>query len=345
MSLATPTAISAVLGRLQSLGLMVKRAQAIEALDRVTHVVFDKTGTLTSGQPVLAKILCDDSLAHEKYLNIAASLEFYSEHPLARALVKAADITDYLLADNVVNQTGGGLTGYIDGLQYAIGSVEHIEQFSAGAVDHDWLRQVGIMSATAVVLASRDSILCLFVFTDNIRSDAASLVTSIKADARKVILMTGDGEAAASRVAVEVGIDEYHARLLPEDKMSQVQALQDNGAVVLMVGDGLNDAPVLSNADVSIAMGSSSSLAKTSADIVMLANRLGSILDVLRLASKTQVIIKQNLGWALAYNVCAIPAAASGFITPWMAAIGMSLSSLIVVLNALRLTAGHGNKY
>ncbi|MCP4492939.1 MAG: heavy metal translocating P-type ATPase [Gammaproteobacteria bacterium] len=345
LSLATPTAISAVLGRLQSLGLMVKRAQAIDALDRVTHVVFDKTGTLTSGKPVLAKILSDDALAHENFLKIAASLEFYSEHPLAQALVRAADLEEYLAVENVLNQTGSGLTGYIDGVQYAIGSFEFIEQFSTRSVHDDWLQQVSEMGATAVVLASRGNILCLFILTDNIRSDAASLVEALKADARAVILMTGDGAAAASRVADEVGIDEYHARLLPEDKMSQVQALQANDAVVLMVGDGLNDAPVLSSADVSIAMGSASSLAKTSADIVMLANRLDSIFDALRLASKTQTIVKQNLGWALAYNVCAIPAAAAGFITPWMAAIGMSVSSLIVVLNALRLTTGHSKKH
>ncbi len=345
LSLATPTAISAVLSRLQGLGLMVKRAQAIDALDRVTHVVFDKTGTLTYGKPALAEILCEDALAHRHCLSIAASLERYSEHPLAQALVMTADLTDYLTVDNAVNQTGGGLTGFIDGLQYAIGSVEFIEQFCASPVRDDWLQQVSEMGATAVVLASRDSILCLFLLIDNIRSDAAGLVEAIKADAREVILMTGDGEAAASRVAAEAGIDEYYARLLPEDKTSQVQALQNNNAVVLMVGDGLNDAPVLSNADVSIAMGSASSLAKSSADIVMLANRLDSIREALQLAAKTQVIVKQNLGWALTYNVCAIPAAAAGFVTPWMAAIGMSLSSLIVVLNALRLTAGRSKKH
>ncbi len=344
LSLATPAAISAVLSRLQGLGLMVKRAQAIDALDKVTHVVFDKTGTLTHGKPTLAKTFCDDLQADKFYLRIAASLEFYSEHPLAQAVVNAADIMEYLSVDNVVNQTGGGLTGDIDGLQYAIGSIDFVEQFSAGSVRDDWLRQVNEIGATAVVLASRDRILCLFLLIDSIRSDAVGLVKAIKADDREIILMTGDGEAAASRLAAEACIDEYYPSLSPEDKMSRVRALQDNGSVVLMVGDGINDAPVLSNSDVSIAMGSASSLAKTSADIVMLTNRLDSILDALKLASKTQIIIKQNLGWALTYNVCAIPAAAAGFITPWMAAIGMSLSSLIVVLNALRLTGGRSKK-
>ena len=151
--------------------------------------------------------------------------------------------------------------------------------------------------------------------------------------------MTGDGEAAARQVASSIGIEAYYANLKPEQKMARVKALQSDGASVLMVGDGINDAPVLSNADVSIAMGDASSLAKTSADIVMLGNRLGSIIDGLSLSTRTQLIIKQNLSWALGYNICAIPAAAGGYITPWMAAIGMSLSSLIVVVNALRLTS------
>jgi Cu2+-exporting ATPase len=140
------------------------------------------------------------------------------------------------------------------------------------------------------------------------------------------------------QVSASIGIDHYYGRLTPDQKMSKVQDLQSSGAIVLMVGDGINDAPVLSNADVSIAMGSATALAKTSADIVMLTNRLGSITDGIGLSVKTQTIIKQNLSWALAYNICAIPAAAVGLIAPWMAAIGMSLSSLIVVANALRLT-------
>ena len=338
LSLATPAAISAALSRLQGVGLLVKRGHAIEVLDKVTHLVFDKTGTLTLGKPVLSKVFVDESVDRSFCLQIAASLENYSEHPLARALVRAT--TDaHLPVEKMVNQSGGGLSAFIDDQQFAIGSVDFIEAFARMKVNPDWLYQANKQCATAVGLAQADKILALFILHDEIRPDAADLILSIKADDRKVILMTGDSEATARQVASAIGIEEYYANLKPEQKMARVKALQVDGATVLMVGDGINDAPVLSNADVSIAMGDASALAKTSADIVMLGNRLSSILDGLSVSTRTQLIIKQNLSWALGYNICAIPAAAAGYITPWMAAIGMSLSSLIVVINALRLTS------
>ena len=342
LSLATPAAISAGLSRLQNLGLLVKRGLAIDALNKVTHVVFDKTGTLTIGKPVLHKVLCDSPDDAETCLRLAASLEQYSEHPLAHAIVDAANITDYLPVKTVVNKTGSGLSAFIADHHYAIGSIDYIKQFCSASIPPDWLEQMHTDGASAVVLATTDRVLCLFTLSDEIRDDAETLIASLNRLGKQVILMSGDGESVVARVSASINIEHWHAGLSPDEKMHQVQALQADGATVLMVGDGINDAPVLANADVSIAMGGGTSLAKTSADIVLLSSRLASIIDGFKVSSQTQSIIRQNLGWALAYNISAIPAAAAGFVAPWMAAIGMSLSSLVVVVNALRLTSKVG---
>ena len=338
LSLATPATISAALSRLQNIGLLVKRGRAIDALNKVTHVVFDKTGTLTLGKPVLDKVLCAESVDSSDCLRIAASLEIFSEHPLGKAIIAAAQINDYLPVSQVVNQTGSGLSAFIEEEHYAIGSIDYIQQFSKDRVAAEWIEQLNVDGASAVALATPDKILCLFTLNDEIRDDAATLIQSLKKQGKEIILMSGDGQAVVKQVCETIGIDHYYAALTPDQKMHKVKDLQAEAATVLMVGDGINDAPVLSNADVSVAMGSGTALAKTSADIVMINNRLSSLIDGLTLSAKTQSIIRQNLSWALAYNVCAIPAAAAGYVAPWMAAIGMSLSSLIVVANALRLT-------
>jgi len=339
LSLATPTAISAALNRLQGLGLLVKRGRAIEGLDNISHVVFDKTGTLTHGKPSLSDVCCDESVDRDYCLRLAASLEHYSEHPLAQALIKAAGTEALFSLDNVVNQAGGGLSARLGKQEFVIGSIDFVEQFCKKSICSDWLANLDDQGATVVALGTPGKVLAVFILHDEMRTDAMALVEALKLGGKTVMLMTGDNISAAQTVAKNTGIQEYYAGLSPDDKMSRVKALQQGGASVLMVGDGINDAPVLANADVSIAMGSASSLAKTSADIVMLSDRLLSINDALELSAKTRRIIKQNLGWALGYNICAIPLAACGFIAPWMAAIGMSLSSLIVVVNALRLAS------
>jgi len=324
---------------MQHIGLLVKRGRAINALNKITHVVFDKTGTLTLGKPVLDKVFCTESADRSRYLRIAASLENYSEHPLGKAIIAAAQTDDFLPVSQVVNRTGSGLSAFIENQHYAIGSIDYIRQFSNDTFAPRWLALMDADGASAVALATPDRILCLFTLNDEIRDDAATLIQALKKRGKEIILMSGDCQAVVERVSTTIGIEQYYAALTPDQKMSKVRALQAEGATVLMVGDGINDAPVLSNADVSVAMASGTALAKTSADIVMLSNRLDSLIDGLVLSFKTQTIIKQNLSWALAYNVCAIPAAAAGYVAPWMAAIGMSLSSLIVVANALRLTA------
>ncbi|MDH3763835.1 MAG: HAD-IC family P-type ATPase, partial [Gammaproteobacteria bacterium] len=193
-------------------------------------------------------------------------------------------------------------------------------------------------AVTAVMLANADRAIAMFTFSDQLREDARALVDSLRQMGKSIVLMTGDRAASAAQVAVETGIDDFRAQMSPLEKMEAVEALQVDGARVLMVGDGINDAPVLARADVSIAMGGASSLAKTSADIVLIANQLQAVADVIGMSRRTQSVIRQNMLWALMYNFGAIPAAALGLVAPWLAAIGMSVSSLIVVLNAMRLT-------
>ncbi len=338
LSLATPTAISATLGRMMQLGLLVSRASSLENLTRISHVVFDKTGTLTLGRPELEAVLPATDITRGQALRLAAALEIRSEHPLAQALLLAAGDGDRSTAEHVENVPGGGLRGCIDGRDCYIGSADFVVAETGLELPAVWRERLRDGGATAVILARADAMLALFCFRDRLRDDAAELVDRLSASGKRVILMTGDRAEAAAEIAAACGIDDTRAGLSPEAKMTAVQALQSRGARVLMVGDGINDAPVLSAADVSIAMGGASALAKVNADIVLLGNRLAAVAEALARASRNQHVVRQNLAWALGYNIAAIPAAAAGLVAPWAAAIGMSLSSLLVVLNATRLT-------
>jgi len=338
LSLATPTAISAMLGRMQACGLLVKRAAALEKLNHVTHVVFDKTGTLTMGKPVLKQVVSAAPYDSGECLSIAAALEQHSAHPLARALVLAAGEVSARDLAAVTSVAGGGLRGSVDGVEYLVGNCEFVSRNSNARVPQQWLQDIDSQAVSAVILARADEALALFTFVDELRDDAIDTIDALRTQGREVILMSGDRAAAVRQVATRTGIDDCRSDLTPQAKMDAVKDLQAAGAVVLMVGDGINDAPVLAGADVSIAMAGASSLAKVNADIVLIADRLGAIDQVFGMAGRTRRVIRQNMSWALLYNFGAIPAAAIGLVAPWLAAIGMSLSSLLVVINAMRLT-------
>ena len=337
LSLAIPTAISATLGKMQSAGLLVKRGSALEILNRVTHVVFDKTGTLTEGRPRLERVICSDGFSREQCLQLAAVLESHSEHPLARELVREAGTVEQIEVAQVTSIAGGGVRARIGDDDYIIGNSDLVARYCDAPVPGEWLAEIEQDAVTAVILARTDRVIAMFTFIDGLRADARDLIEALRQRGKSVILMTGDREPAARQVAQGTGIRDYRAQMSPQAKMEAVQVLQSGSAVVLMVGDGVNDAPVLSAADVSIAMGGASSLAKTSADIVLVANHLPLITGAMDTAARNQRIIYQNIAWALVYNFGAIPAAAMGLVAPWLAAIGMSLSSLLVVLNASRL--------
>jgi Cu2+-exporting ATPase len=342
LSLATPTAISATLGKMQAAGLLIRRAMALEKLNQVTHVVFDKTGTLTLGKPVLKQVLCKPAREADDCLAIAASLEQHSTHPLALALMKAADEVGRQISGSgqvsaVDSTAGGGLGADIDGNRYHIGNCDFIRRETAAEIPSEWLELIDAEAVTAVILADSDEALAMFTFVDELRADALATVAAFRACGKSVLLMTGDRAPVAQQIAQQTMIDDWQAQMTPQAKMDAVQRLQAEAAIVLMVGDGINDAPVLAAADVSIAMAGASSLAKISADIVLMRDRLDGIVKLVDMAGRTRRVIRQNMSWALLYNFGAIPAAAMGMVAPWLAALGMSLSSLLVVVNAMRL--------
>ena len=336
LSLATPAAITAASGQLAKLGLLPARGHALETLAHVTHFVFDKTGTLTVGNIKLAGTQTFGDLSEEECLHIATALEAQSEHPIAKSFMHACPGTSRQ-AHNVSNTPGNGMTGTVDGRQWFLGKAGFIKQHCSDAFSID-----AGSGQTQVILATSDRVHAVFTLEDEIREDAVELIEDLRHIGKSVILLTGDNPSTAKHIADATGIEEVHANLRPEDKLEFIKDLQKNGAIVSMTGDGVNDAPVLAGADVSIAMGSGSQLAAASADFILLSNRVSTIYSGYRLCVATLSIIRQNLMWAIAYNILAVPAAAMGYIQPWLAAIGMSASSLVVVLNALRLSKQQG---
>ena len=329
LSLATPTALTAAIGSLRKMGLLVTRGHVLESLAQCTAVYFDKTGTLTTGKLTLRETtpLCEQSV--DELNQLAAAIESRSEHPIASAF---APYFEYSV-EEATNHVGRGVEGTINGNTYRIGKPGFVsELFGNQPPTHP--EGTGIF----LLMGNSSGPLAWFSIDDQLRPEAIEAVKQIQALGLPVGMLTGDREANAQRIASELGIDHVEAHLSPEDKLARVKAMQNDGERILMIGDGINDIPVLSGAQTSIAMNGATDLAKTSSDAVLVSSDLRRIPGSLNMARKTRNIIRQNIGWALLYNLIALPLAASGFIAPWMAAIGMSLSSLIVVGNALRLT-------
>lgn len=332
LSLATPAALTAGTGRLAAEGLLATRGHALEVLSKATRVVFDKTGTLTAGHLEVVEVeMLRDSWTAPAALAVAGALEQASEHPIGRALRRAAE--ERSAAREVVARSGEGVTGIVDGVAYRLGS----PAFAGGA------EAPGIATpharATRVTLSDAGGPIAAFTLADGLRDGARNAVVRLREMGLEVSLFSGDGDGVVAAVAADLGIADHRARMLPQDKLAAVAALQAQGEVVLMVGDGVNDAPVLAGADVSLAMGKASAIAQTHADLVLFNDHLPHIAAGIATARRTLAIVRQNLGWALLYNVVALPLAVAGHVQPWMAAIGMSASSLLVVLNALRLRA------
>ena len=335
LSLATPAAITAATGNMIKHGLLASRGYALERLARATVLVFDKTGTLTHGTLKIGRIYCRDDVDEAFCLQIAAGLESRSEHPLARAFIDL-EVAGGGLPEDFMNVPGGGLTGLIKGTRYYLGNAAWVAEQSGQAMTG--LEKRCELPGTRIFLADDKQALALFVLHDTIRPGAAELVQSLRNQGIEVKLYSGDDESAVGPVAHELGIETWQAGMLPADKLSSVRALQHEGHTVAMVGDGINDAPVLAGADVSIAIGEGARYAAAAADMVLLAKDLDVLEVGVNTVRKMMRIIRQNLFWALTYNIAAIPLAATGFIHPWMAALGMSASSLLVVANAMRLT-------
>jgi Cu2+-exporting ATPase len=335
LGLATPAALAAATGALARLGVLTTRGHALETLARATHFVFDKTGTLTRGELRVRRIEPLSDATRERCIALAAALERYSEHPIARAIL-ALETHATLSAQQVVNAPGEGLEGEVDGQTYYLGTPAFIERRTGLALDFELERRAH--AGTVVALASTRQLLAAFLLQDTPRDGARELIGTLQRLGKSVTLLTGDHEQAARQICGQLGIKQFRAQLKPADKLAAVEALQRQGAIVAMTGDGVNDAPVLAAAQVSIAMGSSAQVTAAAGDMILLASDLRRLIDAVRIARRTLGIVRQNLTWAIAYNLLAVPAAATGLVTPWMAALGMSASSLLVIANALRLT-------
>ncbi len=328
LSLATPTALTAATGTLHKLGLLLTRGHVLEGLNQIDTVIFDKTGTLTEGRLVLRSIRPLGALDSEQCLSLAAALENRSEHPIARAFGRAP-----LAAEDVHSTPGLGLEGVVGEQRLRIGQAEFACALSGAA-----LPSMPDEAGQWLLLADTHGPLAWLVLDDRLRDDAPALLAACKARGWRTLLLSGDSSPMVASVAAELDIDEARGGLRPDDKLRVLQQLHKEGRKVLMLGDGVNDVPVLAAADISVAMGSATDLAKTSADAVLLSNRLDALVQAFTLARRTRRVIIENLLWAALYNGLMLPFAALGWITPVWAAVGMSISSLTVVLNALRLT-------
>ncbi len=331
LSLATPAVLAAATSDLARRGVLVAHTDAFEALAKATHVLWDKTGTLTRGLVRVEEVQPLRDLSAEQCFGLAVSLERLSEHPIARAFV--ADGATVPTATDVAVAAGQGLEGTIDGRRVRIGTRDYalsLDPRSSDASD-------GGAAGSWVWLGDAEGLLAGFRLTDPIRAEAADTVQAFAALGLPSEIVSGDAEPAVAALAARNRIDRHASRLSPQDKLARLQALQAAGAVVVAIGDGINDAPLLRGADVAIAMGRGSALAQTSADLILVRDSLEQLPGVVVTARRAQRIVKQNLAWAIAYNLAALPLAALGLVPAWIAAIGMSLSSVIVVLNAMRV--------
>ncbi|MFT6190486.1 MAG: Cu2+-exporting ATPase [Oleispira sp.] len=335
LSLATPTALTAATASLREQGFLISKGHVLEGLTQVDRIIFDKTGTLTRGELSLEESIpaaADISLTSAQALKIAATLEQYSNHPIARAFSSLS----YFTTDNIEQVSAQGVKGTLIGIEghddmtYRIGRADFAfpQQTLSPPINDDrqWL-----------LLANDQQPLYWFALSDSLRQGASSTIEQLKDWGIKVSILTGDPSAQVEAVATALNIDDVHKGLSPAQKLEIASVWQQQGERLMMVGDGINDVPTLARADIAIAIGQASDLTKTNADAVITNNSLTTLLHAISKGRKSSRIIRQNIYWALLYNILALPLAATGFIPPWAAAIGMSVSSLIVVGNALRL--------
>jgi Cu2+-exporting ATPase len=330
-AIAMPAAVSAAIANLARRGALITNADALEKLATINHVVFDKTGTLTRGQLRVQRRVFAKSVDEPACGRIAASLERSSEHPIARAFDEM-DATETV--SDVRIATGAGIEGVIRGERYRIGTPEFVAQLH-GATAHILAKPEP--ASTVVVLADEQRVLAQFELQDPLREAAPAMVRSLSRLGIGAEILSGDRRSVVATVGEACGIATQSSRHSPQQKLARVQSLQREGHRVLMLGDGLNDAPVLGAADVSIAMGSGTALAHASADMILTTEDLAVLPAAIELSRRMRRIVRQNLIWSASYNFGSLPLAALGLIPPWIAALGMSLSSVFVVLNATRL--------
>ena len=362
MGLATPTSIMVGTGKGAEAGILIKGGETLEGAHKLTTVVLDKTGTLTRGRPELTDVRATNGFSEEALLRLVASAERGSEHPLGEAIVEGAGergigLTD---AEQFEAVAGRGIKARVDGREVLVGNAALLE--AEGIVGDELLsegEELSISGKTPMFVAVDGVPAGVVAVADTIKDESREAVERLHAMGLKVAMLTGDNRRTAEAIAGELGIDRVLAEVLPEDKVGEVKKLQAEGAVVAMVGDGINDAPALAKADVGVAIGTGTDVAMEAADLTLISGDVRGVARAIKLSKATVRNIKQNLFWAFAYNVALIPVAAGvlypffsggtvpqilqpalgeyGFLNPVLAAVAMALSSVTVLGNALRL--------
>ena len=341
LGLATPTALLVGTGRGAQLGILIKGPEVLESTRRVDTIVLDKTGTVTTGRMALTAVVCADGTTEHELLRIVGAVEDASEHPIARAIADTARdrVGDLPAVESFSSAQGLGVQGVVDGHGVIAGRPSfladwglHLDATMRDAVDH-----AQSLGQTPIVAGWDGELRGVIVVADTVKPTSADAITALKELGLRPVLLTGDNERAARAVAATVGITDVIAEVMPEDKVDVVRRLQADGAVVAMAGDGVNDAAALAQADLGLAMGTGTDVAIEASDLTLVRGDLRAAADAIRLSRKTLATIKTNLFWAFAYNVAAIPLAATGFLNPVVAGAAMAFSSIFVVSNSLRL--------
>ena len=348
LGIATPAALMVGGGKGAELGILIRSGEVLERVEQLSTVVFDKTGTLTQGKPVLTEIVAIGSNSNAWVLQLAASLEHGSEHPLAEALLEAAAAQglELLGSAHFEAQVGEGVQAEVAGQSLWLGNRSLARRFVpelAGAVQLS-IQQLETAGNTVMLLGHGDAVLGLLAVADTVRPEARQAVELLQRRRIQVVMLSGDNRSTAQAIAAQVGIKEVIAEVRPADKAATIRALQQAGQVVAMVGDGVNDAPALATADIGIAIGSGADVAKEAGDLLLLGNDLRDVVTAIGLSRATMGKIRQNLFWAFIYNSLGVPIAALGLLNPMLAGAAMALSSLSVIVNSSLLRNYRGIK-
>lgn len=339
LGLATPTAIMVGTGLGADKGILVKNGESLEIAHKLTTIVLDKTGTITEGSPVVAEIV-PNQIMESELLSIVASIEKRSNHPIAESIVNYAESKEIGLSEieSFNNIDGFGISAVVNGSMVIAGNIKLMEQYSSKIDDLKNKYDEFTQSGKSIVFAARDGkLIGLFAIEDPIKKSSAEAIKKIKSLGLNIVMITGDNRKTAASIAGKIGIENYYADILPEGKADIIKKIQSEGNIVAMVGDGINDAPALVTADLGIAIGTGTDVAIESSDITLIKGDLLNVLSAMQISNKTIKTIKQNLFWAFVYNVIGIPLAAVGILNPMLGALAMSLSSVSVISNSLRL--------
>ena len=347
LGLATPTAIMVGTGKGAEKGILIRDAEALELAHKIQSIILDKTGTITKGEPEVVEIVSNDARGIDEILRLAASAERVSEHPLGKAIVRKAEEKGIGIDEpkEFMAIPGGGIRALVNGIQVFIGNEKLLEQ---EGIDLSSLRpqghRISSEAKTPVLMAADGKVAAIFAVADTLKAGSAEAIKDLQEMNIEVVMVTGDHRRTAEAIARSVGIERVYAEVLPEQKVEIIKMLKREGKITAMVGDGINDAPALAEADVGIAIGTGTDIAIEASDITLMQGELRGVVEAIRLSKRTLKTIKQNLFWAFFYNVIGIPVAAGllylfggPLLNPMIASAAMAFSSVSVVSNSLRL--------